>query len=65
MVFRKLFVQGFPDDPEGFFLIEQTLKVLQILIFQLFPDRHLSCVNITRRRRIEIASNTGGHYFFQ
>ena len=37
MVFRKLFVQDFPPDPEGFFLVEQTLNVLQIPIFQLLP----------------------------
>ena len=65
MVFRKSFVQDFPPDPEGFFLFEQILNVLQILIFQLIPDRHLSCVHITRRRRIDIANNTGGPYFFQ
>ena len=35
MVFRKSFVQDFPPDPEGFFLIEQTLDVLQTQIFQL------------------------------
>ena len=61
-------MQDFPDDPEGFFLIEQTLKVLQILIFQLLQllrGRHLSCVHITRKRHIDIANNTGGHYFFQ
>ena len=58
-------MQGFPDDPEGFFLIEQTLDVLQILIFQLLTDRHLSCVNITPMRHIDVANNTGGLYFFQ
>jgi len=35
MVFRKSFVQDFPPDPEGYFLIEQTLNDLQTLIFQL------------------------------
>jgi len=37
MVFRKSFVQDFPPDPEGFFLVEQSLDVLQTLIFQLLP----------------------------
>lgn len=45
--FAEIIVKDFPNNPEGFLLIEQTLNVLQILIFQLLPNRHLSCVTIT------------------
>jgi hypothetical protein len=46
MVFEKLFVQDFPTDPEGFFLVEQNLNVLQNPDFSATPDRHLTCVHM-------------------
>jgi len=33
--FSEIICAGFSSDPEGFFLIEQTVNVLQTLIFQL------------------------------
>jgi hypothetical protein len=37
MVFGKLFVQDFPTDPEGFFLVKQPPLFYKTLTFQLLP----------------------------